>query len=190
MRLPSHTEHTDEELVRRLGMDDNHAFRLLYERYWDKLLAHAYIKLHSEQEAEEIVQDAFTGLWRRRSSLLLKNSFYTYISAVVKYEVLRRLASRKVKSDFEKNVIRLYEEADNSTQQWLNYEDLREQIESTIQALPEKCRLVFRLSREEGLSERQIADVLQISPKTVEAHKTRALRALRTSLAQFLHFFF
>jgi RNA polymerase sigma-70 factor (family 1) len=170
--------------------DDEPAFRLLYERYWDKLLVLACLRLGSNGEAEEIVQDAFVGIWRRRAHLELKNSFHTYISAIVKYEILRRLASRKTRTDFEKKVAHLYKEEDDSTLQWLNYEDLRLQLESTIQSLPEKCRIVFRLSREEGLTERQIADTLQISPKTVEAHKSKALRALRTSLAQFLGSFF
>ncbi|HEY4061039.1 MAG TPA: RNA polymerase sigma-70 factor [Puia sp.] len=184
--MSAQVAYTDEELIQRISRDDEQAFRLLYERYWDKMLAHAYWKLGSGGEAEEIVQDAFVGLWRRRASLQLKHSFYTYISAVVKYEILRRLASRKAKTEFEKKAVHLYREEDNSTLQWLNYEDLREQIELTIQSLPEKCRLVFRLSRQEGLTERQIAETLQISPKTVEAHKARALRTLRTTLAQFL----
>jgi len=188
--LPAHVPYTDEELIQRISRDDEQAFRLLYERYWDKLLVHAYLKLGSNGEAEEIVQDAFIGLWRRRAFLQLKHSFYTYISAVVKYEILRRLASRKARADFEKSAAHLYREEDDSTLQWLNYEDLREQIELTIRSLPEKCRLVFRLSREEGLTERQIADSLQISPKTVEAHKTKALKTLRSTLAQFLGSFF
>lgn len=188
--MPLTCQDTDEELIQRISCDDEAAFRFLYERYWDRLLVHAFIKLGSDGEAEEIVQDVFIGLWRRRSSLQLKNSFNTYVSAIVKYEVLRRLASRKSKNDFEKETARLYTDIDNSTQQWLNYDDLREQIEATVQALPEKCRLVFRLSREEGLTENQIAEVLSISKKTVEAHKARALRALRHSLAHLLHFFF
>ena len=188
--MPAQVPFTDEELIQRMSRDDEQAFRLLYERYWDKLLVHACLRLGSNGEAEEIVQDAFVGIWRRRASLQLKNSFRTYISAIVKYEILRRLASRKAKIDFEKKAAHLYSEEDDSTLQWLNYEDLRLQLESTIQSLPEKCRIVFRLSREEGLTERQIADTLQISPKTVEAHKSKALRALRTSLAQFLGSFF
>lgn len=180
--------YTDEELIRRLQFDDQQAFRLLYDRYWDKLLAHALWKLGSASEAEEVVQDAFINLWRRRASLSLKHSFYTYISAVVKYETLRHLAARKEKTDLNLQTLSENQQADDSTRQWLSYEELREQLEATIEALPEKCRLVFRLSREEGLTERQIAQTLRISQKTVEAHKARALRALRISLGQFLHF--
>jgi len=184
--LPS--EYTDEELIRRLQSDDQQAFRLLYDRYWDKLLTNVLFKLGSEPEAEEVVQDAFIGLWRRRTTLTLRNSFYTYISAVVKYETLRRLAARKPADDLGLQALSEGQQVDDSTRQWLSYEELREQLEATIDALPEKCRLVFRLSREEGLTERQIAETLHISQKTVEAHKARALRALRISLGQFLHF--
>ena len=184
--MPVSTTHNDNDLLALIRRDDEDAFRALYDRYWNKLLMQAYLKTKSYEESEEIVQDAFVGLWRRRSSIQIKNSFYTYISSVVKYEILRRLAARKAKNDFERDAALVYTEEDNCTQQWLSYEELRIQIEATIQTLPEKCRMVFRLSREAGLTEKQIANKLHIAPKTVEAHKSKALKVLRTSLAHLL----
>ena len=174
--------HTDEELIKLLGQDDQLAFEALYNRYWKRMLIKAYALLGSEIDAEEVVQNTFINIWQRRERLQLKFSFHTYLASAVKYEVMALLA--------KKNKYKLVniEEAygtdteDNSTQEYLELADLSLHIEMTIQALPEKCRLVYRMSREQSLSEKQIAEILVISPKTVQAHMTKALKTLRLSL--------
>ena len=82
------------------------------------------------------------------------------------------------------------EAADNYTEEWIDRESVRQQLEATIQNLPQKCRLVFKLSRNEGFTEKQIAQRLNISGKTVQAHITHALKALRTSLQQVMYLLF
>src|SRR5215217_105095 len=175
---------SDEELVLMIAADDGHAFKTLYERYWKRMLVRAYSLLKSHELAEEVVQDAFINLWKRRHTLQLKNSFNTYISAVVKYEVLSKLAQRNAQPLYLDDMV-LSPAQDHSTQQWLDFDELYVEIQQTIDTLPEKCRLVFRLSREEGLTANQISESLQISPKTVEAHITKALKTLRVSLSSF-----
>lgn len=177
---------TDEQLVALLIRDDEVAFRVLYEKYWQRMLIKAYIQLNSQEDAEEVVQDAFINLWKRRSRLQLKFSFHTYIAAVVRYEVMAKIALNKNRAYIALEDERLESLADDSTRQWLAFDDLYEEIEKAVQALPEKCQLVFRLSREKNLSEKQIAENLDISPKTVEAHMTKALKSLRTALDQLL----
>ena len=166
---------------------DEEAFKMLYDRYWKKLLLHAFVKLQSKEEAEELVQTIFLNLWRRRHSIELKYSFHTYVAAMLKYEILRHLAMKKKEKQQKANAPKMYVVEDNSTCQWLDYEQLRDEIEREIQLLPEKCQLVFRLSREEGLTEKQIAKSLRIAPKTVQAHMTKALKQLRTSLQQLFY---
>lgn len=162
--------------------DDVKAFRVIYERYWKKLLLTAVLKLQSKEDAEEVVQTVFANLWRRRHSIRLTHSFHTYVASMLKYEILRRLAQRKKENQRKENAPWLRVVEDNSTAEWLDYEQLREEIEKEIQVLPEKCRLVFRLSRESGLTEKQIAESLDIAPKTVQAHIGKALKQLRSSL--------
>ena len=174
--------HTDEELIELLRQDDQHAFEVLYNRYWKRMLIKAYALLGSEVDAEEVVQSTFINIWQRRERLQLKFSFHTYLASAIKYEVMALLA--------KKNRYKLVniEEAfgtvteDNSTQEYLEFTDLSLHIETTIQTLPEKCRLVYLMSREQSLSEKQIAEILVISPKTVQAHITKALKTLRISL--------
>lgn len=181
--------YNDNELFLLITKDDERAFRVLYNRYWKKLLVQALLKLQSKEVAEEIVQTIFINLWRRRHAIQLKYSFHTYVASMLKYEILRQLALTKIEKSREKHISGLYVIADSSTSQWLDYEQLRQEIEKNVQLLPEKCQLVFRLSREAGLTEKQIAESLKIAPKTVQAHMGKALKQLRTSLQQLFYLF-
>jgi len=172
-----------------VAKDDEHAFHVLYDRYWKKLLAHALIKLGSPGEAEEMVQTVFINLWRRRYTLQLRFTLATYLASMLKYEIIEHLARQKKENAFKQVMLSGQEAEDNTITEWLDYEQLREDLERTIAALPEKCRLVFRLSREEGLTGKQIATALDISPKTVEAHMNKALKLLRASLQQLFSIF-
>jgi RNA polymerase sigma-70 factor (family 1) len=182
--------YSDMDLFRLVAKDDERAYRTLYDRYWNKLLVQAMLKLRVEEEVEEILQDIFLNLWRRRKTIQIKNTFHTYIASIVKYEILRQLAKQKAKNTLEGKVSALTTVEDNTTQDWLDFEDLRDQIEASVCSLPEKCQLVFRLSREKGLTEKEIAGALHIAPKTVEAHIGKALKILRSSLAGLSSVFF
>ncbi|TDE09603.1 RNA polymerase sigma-70 factor [Dyadobacter psychrotolerans] len=174
--------HTDEELIDLLRQDDQQAFETLYNRYWKRMLIKAYALLGSEIDAEEVVQNTFINIWQRRDRLQLKFSFHTYLASAVKYEVMALLAKKDRYKLVDIQEAYGINTQDNSTQEYLEFVDLSLHIETTIQALPEKCRLVYRMSREESLSEKQIAEILVISPKTVQAHMTKALKTLRISL--------
>jgi len=182
--------YNDEQLLPLIANDDEQAFHTLYDRHWKKLLVHALLKLGSPEEAEEMVQTVFINLWRRRQTLQIRFTLATYLASMVKYEIIAHLARQKKEQALKQRLIAGRPVEDHSTLEWLDYEHLREDIERTIAVLPEKCRLVFRLSREEGLSGKQIASSLDISPKTVEAHINKALKILNASLRQISGFFF
>jgi len=181
--------YNDEHLLLLICQNDERSFRVLYDRYWKKLLVQALIRTGSQQEAEEIVQTVFVNLWRRRNTLQVRCALSTYLAAMLKYEIIASFARRRKESLLKQRLVSLQQAEDNGTVEWLEYEQLLEDIEKTVAALPEKCRLVFRLSREEGLSGKQIATSLDISPKTVEAHMNRALKALSASLRQLTSLF-
>lgn len=181
----------DGELFRLVReQDSNAAFEALYHRYWDKLLIQAKFKTGSEEEAEEIVQHVFMNIWKTRKNIELRHSFHTYIASCVKYEIMTTLVKQKKQREALNNFYKTTgQEEDNHTAEWVDYESTRRQLEETIQTLPDKCRLVFRLSREKGFSEKQIASELHISQKTVQAHMTRALKLLRSILQHRLFIF-
>lgn len=176
---------SDNELHSLLRNDNEEAFSLLYQRYWKRMLYKARLKLDSPEDAEEIVQDTFVDLWKSRHSATLKNSFHTYISAIVNYKIIARMAANSKQLPYGQKDVQEVQIEDDSTRNWLAFADLREEFETALNELPEKCRIVFKLSRDAGLTDRQISEELGISKKTVEAHISRALKQLKTSLGQF-----
>jgi len=173
---------SDKELVDLLKSGDHAAFTEIYNRYWDKLYATAYNRLSDELEAEEAVQNIFLSLWKRKEALQLSHTLTTYLSVSVKYQIFTRLAQLKRERERIDQLKISAVEGKETTAEWLSERELRAQIEQCINALPEKCRIVFLLSREKNLSNKQIAEELDISEKTVEGHMTKALTTLRGSL--------
>lgn len=176
----------DIELTNLLCAGDEDAFTEIYNRYWKRLFSVAANKIKDLDEAEEIVQDIFVSLWKRRSELCVINTLSAYLGVSVKYRVIKLLDKRSNQQKFTNYSKVTVNELDNSTEEWLEFEELRSQISKFVAELPAKCRLVYQLSRETGFSQKQIAEEMGISEKTVEAHLTKALKTLRTRLSQFL----
>jgi RNA polymerase sigma-70 factor (family 1) len=183
-----YSKHTDEQLLQFMKGGEESAFTELYNRYWERLLVRAILQLGSREEAEELLHDVFVGLWKRRETIELRHGFHTYIAAVLKYEIFGRLADRRnkrAKHAAAERHAQLGQHGsllDHSTEERLDFLDLQERLEATVRQLPDKCQLVFRLSREKGLPEKEIAEKLGVSRKTVQNHIHRALQTLKSIL--------
>nr|WP_295934935.1 RNA polymerase sigma-70 factor [uncultured Dyadobacter sp.] len=179
-------QYTDHELLGLMRSGQESGFTEIYNRYWKRLLVIAANKTGDLDEAEEIVQDIFVSLWNRKAELQLTSSLNNYLAVSVKYRVIKSLAKQNLKSRFGDDRTFHYDLIDDSTQEWLEFEELQQRLSELVAGLPEKCRLVYQLSRESGYSQKQIAQELGISEKTVEAHLGKALKTLRTGLNQLL----
>lgn len=187
------SELDDVGLLHLLQSDNEAAFTEIYNRYWDKLFSIAAHKLQNFAEAEEVVQDIFLEIWNRRHQLTITSSLSAYLATAVKYKVINIFALRNRQLQYQQHAVQTVASQDLSTEQWLSFGELRNRLAILVGELPEKCRLVFHLSREEGMSHKEIAATIGIAEKTVEAHLSRALRTLRTqlqSLSSFLSVFF
>lgn len=176
----------DKELIALLQQGDEHAFTEVYNRYWKKLFTVAANKIKELDEAEEIVQDIFVSLWKRRNDLGVIDTLSSYLAVSVKYRVIKLLDKRGNRQKYTDYAGQRLSITDNSTLQWLEFEELKDRLSVFVADLPEKCRLVYQLSRDAGYSQKQIAAQLNISEKTVEAHLGKALRTLRARLSAFL----
>lgn len=176
---------SDAELIGLMKQEDSIAFTEIYKRYWKKLFTIAANKAGDVEEGREIVQNVFISLWNRRQELEIKGALSNYLAVSVKYRVINLLDKQ---NNHRKYLTHLnLTEMDNSTQQWLEFTELRERLAALVAELPEKCRLVFVLSREKGHSQKEIGEQLGISEKTVEGHLTKAIKSLRTGLSSYLH---
>ena len=177
---------TDGELTDLLKSNDRNAFTEIYNRYWKRLFGIAANKIKDLDDAEEIVQDIFVSLWRRRDDLNDIISLGSYLAISVKYRVKKTLEKRynaQKYADYAEYVMSM---SGNSTEEWMEFEELKSQLSQFVAELPAKCQLVFKMSRESGFPQKRIAEELGISEKTVEAHIGKALKILRTRLSQFL----
>ncbi len=175
----------DETLLQELKRGSRQAFENLYLKYWDKLYSTVYKRIKDNAVAEEIVQDFFVSLWEKRETIVINSSFEGYIFTAVRYQVLNLIQKQIVRDNY-KLQLHNYESASNSTLDQVYFNELNQIIEQEISQLPDKCQHVFRLSRQENLSIKEIALKLSISTKTVENHLTKALKLLRINLKDYV----
>lgn len=170
---------TDVELITSLRGDDQHAFAEIYHRYWKKLLAIAYHHSKDKIIAEEIVQEVFIGLWNRRNELYIDN-VSAYLATAVKLSVFKQYVRQKRRNQIKEETAGPLLTGWDEEKIYSRF--LQQHINGIVDVLPEKCRLVFKLSREEGLSIPEVAQRMGIAEKTAEAHLTKALKVLKLRL--------
>lgn len=163
------------------------SFALLYNQYWDKLYYLAFQKLRSQHAAEEIVQEVFLTLWKKREELEIK-SLSSYLAAMVRHSVYRYLAKEKELKNREFIFHGRQPQSDRFDQHIENKLILKKILELSNQ-LPEKCRLVFQYNKLEDRSLKEVAKQLNISQKTAETHLTKALKIIRLSMRSLMHLF-
>lgn len=179
--MPLYNVANDNDLFALVKQDNELAYTELYNRYWQKLYFVAHKQLKSDPEAREIVQEVFYTIWAKRGSLVIE-SFPAYVAAMARYAVYVTLAHKK------KQVENISEEAISKQTLPVALADLLEnkwmleKISALSSALPEKCRLVFIKNKLLDQSLTQVAADLDISPKTAEAHLTKALKIMRDKL--------
>jgi RNA polymerase sigma-70 factor (family 1) len=170
---------TDDELTQLLRKGDETAFTHIYNAYWDKLYYIANRLLKDSNAAEEIVQEVFLTLWKKKETLTI-DSINPYLAAMTRYAVYRYLAKQKIFKVKENQVGQLNASAVFEID--VDNKILLEIITELSNKLPEKCRLVFQYNKLQDQSLADVAAQLGMSQKTAEAHLTKALRVIRSSM--------
>lgn len=163
-------------------------FKIIFQKLYPQLLVYA-IGIVGEEEAEDVVEDVFAELWRRRNETEMGDKIQAFLYKSVYTRALNVLKHRNVTAHYLSLVEGIQEQRQhyfNTSHPHQNLEnlELRGQIELAIDELPDKCREVFKMSYIDGMRNSEIATQLGISVKTVEAHMYKALKSLRERLAQ------
>lgn len=172
---------SDLELFALVKHENIDAFEVMYKRYWPELLDTAYKRLQSRQKAEDIVQEIFISFYNKRAFLELTVSVKAYLSQALKFKVLNEYRAESVRNSYAKGFF-FSNKCKNDFANNLEAKELHTKIDRTLAELPPKCRQVFTLSRNENLTNKEIAMELNISVSTVEKHIGKALNLLRNSL--------
>lgn len=177
----------EKELVMRLKQGDKAAFTVLYDQYWKKVHGFAHLYLASSVEAEEIVQDVFVKLWNMRSSVDEDKNFKGFLFIVTRNLIFNRSRVTFSEPFFKMTALNAIENS-YEIENELIASDLKVYIDKLIGNLSPRQQEVFRMSRDEQLSYREIANQLGLSERTVERHIYEALKYLKENLELYLIF--
>lgn len=180
----------DKVLLRQIREQDSEsAFRQLFEAHYDRLYRAALFFVRREDWAKDVVLDVLAGIWERRHSMVIPDDFRHFSYVMVRnmaFNVLRRESF--LDSDAVTGDDAMADVADEvNPEQLLEQSELFEAYERLVSALPDLCRQVFMLVKEDGHSYADVAQQLGISVKTVDAQLQKALAYLRTNLSQYLN---
>lgn len=177
------------ELLKKISNSDERAFRELYYLYYEKLFSFARWYVNSAEVAEDVVSDVFFNLWKGRNTIADITYFETYIYAAVKngcFNILKSSYHQRVSLIVDElNMVEAYIEPDRPDAKAM-YNQLNEAVTVAINNLPERCRLIFKLVKEDNLKYKEIAEILDISPRTVETQVAIALKKIEQELLPFL----
>lgn len=170
-----------KKLLKQVQGDDINAFEELYDLYKVQLFNFCCSIIKSRAEVEEVIQDTFLEIWRARDQFHEIISFNGYIYRIAKNKSLNKIRKRSGEPrDFEE--VQDNYSIFNHTENEILYQEMQEMLDVAIEALPRKRQEIFRLSREEGLSNEEIAARMGISVNTVKSQMTKALAFLKSYL--------
>lgn len=187
--MPVYQSLTDHELFTLLCNDDHAAFTEVYDRYSGVLYVHAYNRIRNREEARDLIHELFTVLWANRAQIVLKTELYAYLYRAVRNRVIDLANRNKLQVSYISSFEAFLNNGTNITDHTIREKELMLLIEKEVNALPEKMKAVFNLSRNEWRSHKEISEALQISELTVRKQINNALKVLRPKLSKLLAFF-
>jgi RNA polymerase sigma-70 factor, ECF subfamily len=169
---------TDEELLQRIKHDDSQALKILFEKYYPSLCRFAFRFVKTIQLAEEAVSDVFLTIWIKKENIEIRTNLKTYLYAAVRNQSM----------NYVKHHTFSFEELETGDTQdaisefhphaQMIYEELKDDIDALLRQLPEKRQIIFRMNRIDGLSYKEIAEILSISIHTVQNQMVAAVKFL------------
>lgn len=173
----------EQQLLSALRFGNEGALRQIFDRHYPLLLTDIYRLIPDESTCQDLAQELFVDLWNKRESLDIHTSLRAYLRRAAVNKSLNYIkAHRKFQLEEADDWGHLPDTSAQDTQKREKQETLEEALHQAINALPEKCRIVFNLSRFEHYSHREIAEKLGISVKTIENQITKAMKMLRDAM--------
>jgi RNA polymerase sigma-70 factor (ECF subfamily) len=174
----------DRVWVDRIRAGDAVAFETVFRRLAPGLRSFTLQYVGVEQQAEDVVQELFLTLWRRRESLQVHSSIVSYLYVAARNRAINHLRRERVAQEWEQSRAALPPPTVSPADEGVLEAELARALQDVIDGMPERMRLVFVMSRQRKMTYDQIAESLGISVKTVETQMARALRRIRESLRE------
>jgi RNA polymerase sigma-70 factor (ECF subfamily) len=188
MAMASEQKPPDEELVARMREGDQRAFETLFRVYYEELCGFVESQIGTSEVSEDLVQNIFLNLWRRRRECEPRTTLRAYLFGAARNESIRYRKHQDVRDQWEeeeKMKSRSQNEFRPSPAEDVEQRQLQKAMQKFVSELPERRREVYVLSRRHGLTYKEIAAVMGISPKTVDNQMVEALKFLRDRLRSY-----
>ncbi|RZM22220.1 MAG: sigma-70 family RNA polymerase sigma factor [Pedobacter sp.] len=182
MKLPS-----DNSLVELLKKDNHGAYTTLVDRYWEDLYRHTWLKIKNTDDAKDIVQDIFLGIWKNRMTLMAdeRGSLAPYLFRAAKYNIINYFSRPSITIADEAALdLALNSFSDAQADDQILMKELQKFVDLEVEKLPERLKLPYRLSRDQELSIKEIALKLSVSEQTVKNNITSALNVIRFKIGK------
>lgn len=173
----------EEDILRRLSTGDSDAFRIIFIKYAPRVEAFALKMLKNIHEAQDVSQNIFTKLWAQRASLAHVQSLNAYLFRMTRNAVLDICKHNRVRAAYETGSALAEQPLCNDLAELVDTNDLAALVDGALQKMPVRRCQVYRLSREDGRSNREIAEELHITTKSVENHITKALYSIKKEIS-------
>src|SRR6185312_1172403 len=173
------TEGNQKKLLTQISLGDQSSFRQLYHHFYKKLLQFAFVLTRNKEVAEELVEDVFIKFWKNRKNAENIRNVKVYLYSATKNTCLNYLSSKaheNITQPFD--VINIELANPLSPDQILIYRETYSKIKSAIETLPPRCKMIFKLIREDGLKYKEVGEILNLSASTIEAQMTIAIRRI------------
>ncbi|NJD21707.1 MAG: RNA polymerase sigma-70 factor [Melioribacter sp.] len=180
------------EWIEKIREGDKAAFKKLFEEYYPKLFWFVNRYLMSKEIADDVVKELFIELWQRKDRFVIQSSLNAYLYASARNRAFNYLRSKQSKEKYltirsmEDEELNIITSSTKTPSEVLEQKELSEAVQSAVELLPGRTKLVFTLHRDDGLTYAEIAQVLEISAKTVENQMARAFKILRSRLSYLL----
>lgn len=176
----------DSDILLAIRQGNERVFETVFKKHYQALCNYACGILKDMDDAEEVVQSIFLKFWEQREEIEISVSLKSYLYRAVHNTCLNRLKHLKIQETYRQYVGDYLENTHDSATDILDKVELESRIADALEKLPEQCRLIFKMSRFEELKYQEIADRLGLSIKTVENQIGKALKIMRTELADYL----
>ena len=180
--MQNSTTYIESEVLQHIAEGDESAFRQLFDEHWQNIYGVAYMLTKSRPMAEDMIQEIFMKLWIKRKQLPKVENFRNYLFIVARNHIFNELKKRSTDILFTNHLVEYFGDTKETPEKKLLQKEAEQIIGGIVERLPQQQKMIYRLSREEGLSRHEMADRLGITPNTVRNHLARALEMIRHEL--------
>jgi len=184
MKMNDLTYKDEKKLVSQLRNSEVKSFDIIFERYADRLYRFSYSLLKNDEEAKEIVQETFFRIWVKRHEIDSSKSFKSFLFTISYHLIIDQLRLKLKEQEYRRFLKEYCKTEELPAESEADYETLNRQIAMVIEELPAKRKQIYTLSRENGMSYKEIAGQLNISVKTVENQINLALKHIKFRLGK------